>query len=111
MIGPRSWFWPVVASLLLPRTWAQCRGQDSATWKQRFISEAPQQWEEYRLLAKRLQGSCLHTSIELKEGKRLTTRSRFEFKQNATCASFLSQPLDGDKRKPGTVDVLNSRYA
>lgn len=78
---------------------------DLKTW---FLKEAPNKWAEYREKGKRLQASYLWTVIDRE--KRIQTRERIEFKQNANCALFVQTRLEA-KDKLGLLFAVNAKYA
>jgi hypothetical protein len=73
-------------------------GQHSDELKARFLSEAPAKWQEYRELAKKLQGQAKahllleHQNRVLKKGK-----YTWQFKQNLACARLFESRWDNDE--------------
>src|SRR5262245_44501880 len=84
-------------------------GED-ARWKERFLSEAPARWSEYRKRGERLQGSCTFVSVDRAAGGRRSPRSRYELRQAGPGALWMVQSLSG-RGGTGRLEAVNSRYA
>ncbi len=78
--------------------WPTLCAQDSAL-QRRFLNEAPQAWEEYRLRARRLQGTVLASSVRLAPKREMVWEDRMEFKQRSGCALFITQAIQ-ERGKP-----------
>src|SRR5262249_27571799 len=86
--------------------------QGDASWKERFLAEAPPAWEKYRVRAKRFQGSFERTNVRLAPKKEVIERSRCEIKQRDGCALFLAEGL-GSGSPPDNVGLvmgINGQY-
>jgi hypothetical protein len=84
------------------------QAQDTETLKQRFLKEAPAEWEAYRAFVDRLQGS-IETRLT-KDGK-LRTHARCEIKQNGDCRLWMTQRLPDSPPPKGEVIAVNPNYA
>jgi hypothetical protein len=105
----RSFLLPSLLGLL---SFALGQAQTVPSAKERFLSEAPHKWAEYRTLGKRLQGSCLVSYRDRSAGAKVFSSVRYECKQNDVCALALTQDLgDTPKTRKGRLEVVNSRYA
>ncbi len=100
--------------LALPGVNGQGRSlaQDDASWRERFLAEAPLAWENYRTRAKRLQGTVERTTVRLDHERKVMSRSHFEIKQRDGCALWFAQDLgEGDPpSEVGTVGGINRDY-
>jgi hypothetical protein len=91
---------------LLSLSMGGVRGNDADTWENRFVKEAPAQWQAYLDGAKDLQGSA--TSI-FEEGGKVVRRFQAEFKQNKTCALLRVENPSG-KTRPESLYAMNAQY-
>src|SRR6266498_4970357 len=101
----------VAALVLVPERAAY--GQESRSLKERFLTEAPKAWEEYRPFAARLSGTITtqSTLTELNTGKVVpNTRVKIECKQKEGHRLFAIEPLEGPTLDP-MVLAANPRYA
>lgn len=57
--------------------------------RERFFSEAPKKWQEYRSHTARFQGSVRDTTVDLKAGRKVTEEMICAFKQNRSAGCTL----------------------
>ncbi len=82
------------------------RADKAETWKERFLTDAPRAWEEYRAFTDRLQGTVEVTIVNTGA---VSTHSRLEFKRNLHCKMALVQSLlPGQPR--GELHAFNPLY-
>lgn len=111
----RSKFLPLFTILLAipsPAFRGLLFAQDDASWKDRFLKEAPSEWEKYRARAKRFQGVIERTTVRLTPEKEVMNKDRCEIKQKDGCALFLVQALVSEKQpdEKGLGLCINNQY-
>ena len=88
-----------------------CLAQERVSLQDRFLSEAPKKWTEYRARTARFQGSIIHTQTDMLKVKQVVRHVKYELKQKLDSAwLLLDQRLD-PKEQIGIVEVVNPRYA
>lgn len=84
------------------------QAQNAETLKQRFLEDAPAEWEAYNAFAGRLQGTIV-TSYT-KNGQ-LLTHARCEIKQNLDCKLCMTQRLPDSPPAKGELLAINPNYS
>jgi hypothetical protein len=88
--------------------------RDFNALRDRFLEEAPRQWERYKARAVRLQGSIVENTrfCYFSPPTEVLTERRYEIKQREGCALFLEQKLEGSSNNSrlGNLWVTNPRY-
>lgn len=92
--------------LIDPGTWASKGDAQDSLLKNRFLTEAPPQWQVYESLSRNVQGVISSTSHPA-TGK--TKRRRFECTHNANSASILTQGVEPETS--ARLEVMNPKYA
>jgi hypothetical protein len=115
----KSWAHALVAAIALlpvsPHFLIAAEG-DGESWRERFLTEAPRKWAEYRTHSDRFQGSFLEVQRWRTSRGNGSAKYTFEFKQNRALGCALSKFEDegNPERKTGsrpqTLWVKNSRY-
>jgi hypothetical protein len=82
-----------------------CLAQSSPDLEARFLTEAPQGWQDYREFAERLQGSVVITT---KDHGKIIFQRRAEFRSNPKCRMLVFQYLE--PKRDETVYAFNSAY-
>jgi hypothetical protein len=79
-------------------------------WEQRFLSEAPACWQDYRVFAQGLQGS---QTIRAESNGKAGLENRLEFKVNKVCRLLQDQALNNLNKNRGekTVFAVNPDYS
>jgi hypothetical protein len=79
--------------------------------KDRFLSEAPRKWQEYRSHSTRFQGSVMDTTVDLEAGGKVIDQMLVEFKQNRAsgCTLAAARFFVPKQRRP-QVDAINFQY-
>jgi hypothetical protein len=86
------------------------------SWRERFLTEAPRKWAEYRTHSDRFQGAFLEVQRWRTSPGNGSAKYTFEFKQNRALGCALSKFEDeGDPERktgsrPQTLWAKNSRY-
>jgi hypothetical protein len=93
----------------------ECVGQDAADLRERFLTSAPQAWEDYRKFAVDLQGSG-HWKWVLTDKGTLTAHSKvdrtYDFKHREGCALLFEREVieDGKPSQGAFLRVVNPQY-
>src|SRR5262245_5677697 len=100
----------VAAFVLVPER--ATYGQESRALKDRFLTEAPKAWEEYRSFAARLSGTIImQTTITELSGKVVPGgREKIECKQREGHCLFAVGPME-ERTFEARVQAANPRYA
>jgi hypothetical protein len=115
IVGGQRWNGPPLRRLkgcLLAIVWviafpAGNNAGESATLKERFLNDAPREWEAYHAYIAPVEGVVTST---VSESGKMTTDNRLEFKANPRCRSCLIQPALLDYPR-GELRAYNPRYA
>jgi hypothetical protein len=102
----------VLLVLAAPEKWCSLSAQSSTELKNRFLDEAPRQWENYRKHAKRLQGKIDWSKTVQQPGSRLRWETSYEIKQRDGFCLFTEQRRVTPSRddRIGWLRVTNPRY-